>query len=77
MMRCFDVLGARQDNCTVGWSDIVHYSKVHYAADKVYFYRSKSKKSANFAARAGGACAAKFSLPQNYSDLKNVHFLKI
>ena len=44
----------------------------HYAAGQVYFYKSNSKKSANFTART-----AKFSLSKNTGTLKiNILFLK-
>ena len=49
---------------------------VHSAADQVYFHESNSKTSANLAARACGAWAAKFSLSQNHKDLKNAYFVE-
>ena len=59
----------------IGWSDIEPFAifkNGHNAADQIYFYESNSKTSVNLAER--GACAAKFFLSKNLSDLKNNFF---
>ena len=65
----------------LGWSDfhfLQFFENENIAIDWLYFYVFNFKNTANFAACARGARAAKFSFSKNHRDLENEYiFFKL